>query len=318
MLITGSDLKLTNYVIQNFWYLPAALVLSTFNIDFVKLTNGVLGIALVNSLLTLGQFIQPDSPIVDWFLSSYGGPKSPDYIWLGHLSNIPEILVKSGAAMVGLFTGKHSLALFCLFVELISVKSSLSPKALIVVRVLNVIAGFLSASKIFVFGIVIVSLLSVKKNVLLLVTLLFFAMFFFLFGLDHRVLENVISILVEGDFFRIFESRYGNDGFFEKYNDIFSELTVWIVGLGSQAGPYKVSDNLYRSLVLLGGLPMLLSTLYVFMSLANFCRSREKNFFLFLIILFLAGLGVPSFWSSRTILIFFVMVFSYEKHIAVR
>lgn len=318
MLFTGSDLKLTNYVIQNFWYLPSALVISTFKVDFVKLTNAVLGIALVNSVLTLAQYLQPNNVIVDWFLSYYGGPKSSDYLWAGHLSNIPEILVKSGASMVGIFTGKHSIALFCLLVELISVKSSVSPKVLIIVRVLNVIAGFLSGSKIFVVGIFIVLFLSIRKNVVLLVTIFFMSLFFFFYGLDHRILENVILLLVEGDFMRIFESRYGDNGFFVKYNEIFRKPIVWILGLGSQAGAYKVSDNLYRSLLLLGGVPMLVSTLFVFMSLANFCRSQEKSFFLFLIILFLAGIGVPSFWSSRTNLIFFIMIFSYEKYIAVR
>lgn len=286
------------------------------------------------NLLCLAQWFYPNSDIVQFILLEYGGAQSDEYNYAGvNITNLASVEVMHGAAMTSLFSGKHTFAQFALM-TLASSLSYLKINQKSLLGKLGVIAslvgGFFTFSKIFIFGLPIFYLAneffySKKNNFIMLVGFLILCLVIPLVVLSTDlfdrayVLKDIFTAILSGNALSLVNSRFGEDGYLTEYNYIFLDFSTWIIGQGASAGDYKVSDNQYRSLILIGGLPYLLLFMYPLLLIhKNVVRFSSENawvapFAAYGVVILLSGLGAEVFWQPRitSLWIFFVLLLGH-------
>lgn len=282
-------------------------------------------ISIPISLLGILQRIDNSHFLVDYFLTYYGPPPSEAYSLenLGiatfkDYGSIGAITLFADASVISIFNGKHTLAVWSLFMMAIHIGSisdkyfSINRLILYTSLLLNIIVGFLSTSKIFIFGIIIfISLLFIlsrfRQKIYLLILLLFSLFTMFFAAIDNRILSDILNVLSSGSLFSIFESRFGADGYITSNNHIFNDPFVWLFGFGQGMSSTNLSDSQYRSLIGIGGVPYLfLFISFVFILLTLNWRYRHLSpyglsFFCLGIALIIGGSGIEVYWQGRVI-----------------
>lgn len=322
-------LRIINYQLylacgMGIWYVHHNTFTAGKNI-FIK---SLLVISIPISLFAVFQFYFKDSALTHFLLTWYNGEGSEDYEITANgmhetYNNLAAIEVLTGTSMTSIFTGKHSLAMFCMFIISLGLgakhddsMTSRSKNIAIAAILAAIIAGFFSTSKIFFFGIIIMfglyyfcnlskdTIFAVIAKILLVV---FFSITAIVLGDELRVLGNIINTVLSGDVLNIFSSRFGSDGYLSQYASVLNQPITWIAGLGAQAGAMKISDNQFRSILLIGGLPyfFLFFSFIIYLLILNW-RSRFHSpyslpFFSLGIALLFSSLGIEVYWQARTV-----------------
>lgn len=288
------------------------------------------GLLLFSILINLYPVIQWNfesySP-VSFLLELYGGLPSEDYT--GELPTLAAHEVMHKSAMTSIFTGKHTLAQFSLLIAAVSVSVFNMGKY----RLLAVLAficagigGVLSFSKIFLFGFPLLLLIisarrmSLIKLIAILATTIMIVVLVEVITplLDSiYVLQDVFIAILNGDVFSLIESRFGEDGYLTEANFIFYEPITWMWGQGAAAGLYRMADNQYRSILLLGGVIYFIAYLAPIIMLSNLlfrrdaCQKYLFPLFSYSIVIFIAGIGVEVFWQPRIVSLWVVICLAF-------
>lgn len=286
--------------------------------------NAILMISIPISLFALFQFYFTDHYLVTLLLEWYGGHGDAAYASeYTDLETLAAIEVLSKTSMTSIFTGKHSLAVFDLFVIALAVgahgegnRTRNGRYFLKVVIVLALISGWLSTSKIFFFGIAIFFVLALDVGRLMakagtialgvcfgLVSLTYFSE-------EMRVLNDLVELVLSGNIFEIFSSRFGGGtdvGYLgDKMEILFEPLTLFL-GQGAWAGKYSLSDSQFRSALLIGGIPyfLLIYGFVIYLLILNWRARHElpyaRPFFALGMAYLIGGTGIECYWQARTV-----------------
>lgn len=333
-LLVDADfpLQLTNYLTC---FLVGVAVWHTHRNLIIRRANDIIFAVTLFSipvnLYAIFQYAYPDHELTKLLLKIYNGPGHANYdvgMLLGDqyigFQTIAAGEVLGGTSMTSIFTGKHSLATFSLFslALAIGVATDASYRTgrrsyLYVIALAAAIAGgILSTSKVFVLGapIYFVGLalfyLRMKRASYalgILVVLVAAIIGASLMSDRFYVLGNILEAVSSGNVDRLFESRYGAQGYLTEHSQVFQDPLVWLVGMGAEAGSAKISDSQFRSIVLIGGIPYFLAFFAVPVYLLHaMWRARRLSmlavsFFCLGIAYFAASTGIEVYWQARTI-----------------
>ncbi len=281
---------------------------------------------LINLYPVIQWFFESYSP-VSFLLELYGGPPSEDYS--GELPTLAAHEVMHKSAMTSIFTGKHTLAQFSLLIAAVSVSVYNMGKH----RLLAVLAficagigGVLSFSKIFLFGFPLFLLMisarrmsTIKLIAILATTIMIVVLLEVITPLldTAYVLQDILIAILDGDVFSLTASRFGDDGYLTEANFIFDEPITWMWGQGAAAGLYRMADNQYRSILLLGGVIYFIAYLAPIILLSKLLLRRDagQNYlfplFSYSIVIFIAGIGVEVFWQPRIVSLWVVICLTF-------
>lgn len=308
------------------WYFHRNLLISGRSLFVISL----LTVSIPITLFSAFQYFYVDHPVTLFLLDWYNGPgkESYDTSFLGEVgegrNTIAAMTVLTGTSMTSIFTGKNSLAMFCLFIIAIAMGArrdtfliGLPPKAIANIALASAaIGGFFSTSKVFFFGIIIYSTLifftssawrkAVKLGAAMLMAIALIAAAFTL-GDELRVLGDLIRVIQGVDIFRIFLTRFGEYGYLTQYNYVFYEPLTWIAGHGAEAGGFLISDSHYRAVLVFGGLPFffIFSSFVLYLLVQNWKARRLSPyalpFFALGVTLLFSAIGIPVYWTARIV-----------------
>jgi hypothetical protein len=251
---------------------------------------------LVNFLAFL-QYFFPESSIVLYLLKIYGGKSDLDIEnqlsssgYFGY-SSMAALSVLLGKRAVSIFNGMQGLATFNLVIISISIGFLKSEKNLkktivgILTLLFSIIGGFLSASKTFIFGLVLFIIIysfikiTFRKIINFFIYFLLFSSLLIILSNENQVIKDIYSIFKSANFSNIFSSRFSSDtGYLSDVNEILYSPVTFLLGQGSNAGKYKYADFEYRQIYLIGGVFFFL-VYYSFLLYIIFTNwnSRNKN-----------------------------------------
>lgn len=284
------------------------------------------------NLYSVFQYSQPNHWITDFLLLIYNGPGEEFYsvntvlgdnTFISDHQTIAAIEVLSGTSMTSIFTGKHSLAMFCCLIITLASGALRDPRLhsrekmiSIVAIVSSVIGGVFSTSKIFIVGAPILGLMivpwrqvMVKPKTILGSAIIFVAsvVWMGLIGREIGVVDNILNRVLGGDLDKLFITRYGEYGYFaDAIGDLTSPLTL-LFGHGSSSGELSLglADSQFRSVLLLGGIPYFLLYFAFILFIQWVCWVRRWDsayawpFFSLGVVLLLAGSGIEVYWQAR-------------------
>lgn len=300
-------------------------------LDWLKSIRVLVLFGIITNMYALFQWLWESSPLVQILLELYGGVASSDYT--GDFGTLSALEVMTKSSMTSIFTGKHTLAQFSLLILALSqilwrAKQSRRLAAFGIIS--SIVGGSFSFSKVFFFGLPIYMIMSIffsyrrslrKKLGELLILSTSVAMMSAIMYDSSYVLSGIFSAIVESGGLSLLDSRYGLDGYLTEKNYIFSDLLTWLFGQGADAGQYRMADNQYRSLILLGGIPYLIlfiaPILYLWhlMHKSSRIHAFTSPLLSYNTMLFFAGIGVEVFWQPRivTLWVFIVLVTYYAN-----
>lgn len=231
-------------------------------------------------------------------------------------SKTAEIL--SGGQAISVFTGMQGLAIYCLFIFSVSL-GSLKDEAMkeykifsTVILIWSIYTGFLTGSKTFTFGLIIfLILIFLYKPTIKSIFLIILSSLLLLFTSIYSYQNNdILNIIMNGNFYNIFSSRFGSSGYLTDVMDITYQIDTILFGLGIDALNFKYADNQFRQVLIAGGLVFFIfyyATLILFTYIIykkNKYNSYSINLFFLSIIFLIAGIGMDIHFQARVIVIF--------------
>ncbi|NKW71672.1 hypothetical protein HGD85_01550, partial [Rhodobacteraceae bacterium R_SAG10] len=249
-------------------------------------------------------------------------------------ASLASLALLGGGRVSSVFVGPHAFAVFNIVaVGLLTgaLRDSKLPRTMKMlswlVLGLTIFGGLLSTSKVFFFGILVfglgilvTNLHSLRSMIGAIVMAVAALVLVFYLASEIRVLGNLFSILLEGDWWRIFETRFGKGaggGYFQDVQGIIFHPFTLIFGQGGQAGQYKYSDFEYRQVMLVGGIPLFIMFYALFLYLqVEFYRRRKTNpyaipFFLVGLVLLIAATGIGTHLQGRSITLWQLLGFIF-------
>lgn len=267
------------------------------NKDIIFVIKAIIIISLVVSLLSLISitfFGSTHNPLMEFFVQNY------------HLH--PAAL--SGMfRFPGLWMQPASFGIYFIFFSFFVISFNI-PKVYLLLLFLN---GFLANSKVFVFSIpvVILMMINFKKikirfnfKTILIWSILIIAIFA-LFNIFSEEILRVIDYMK-----RFFENPLAGRGEnFVMQNIIYILKTAPLFGNGFTKNPvigeiYGTWDSLYNAELTFGGITFLIFRFFIIYYLFNLAFSNisnKKNILLLILILYAAGIGIPTFFQQRII-----------------
>ena len=229
-------------------------------------------VSIVVNLFAVLQVIDPTNDLVRFSLYWYGGTGSQQLEYEG-FNTMAALTLLGGGQAVSIFGGMQGLAVFDLFVVALGIgmtnDSALSRRAKflgIIGLFLGLVGGLFSGSKTFIFGsfifwatLIFIGVPTKRKICYMLAFLILFLSIFYYFASGFRVVGDRWNLIVEGNLWRIFETRFGTpygEGYLSHVMAKTYEFYTLFLGLGSFASLYKYTDFEFRQVILVGGLPL--------------------------------------------------------------
>jgi hypothetical protein len=286
------------------------------------LTLAITAIAL-NALAAL-QIFAPDAELVFQLLSLYGGRESDPGTYGSYTTKAAEVLLGGGQA-ISIFTGMQGLAVFDLFFVAIALGAlsdafhTATKAAVLVALICAISGGLLTGSKTFIFGFVIFSsllvLISLRSMGWVAIGLAMFGLFLSIARQHSYQVEDILTHVTNLEPHQLLASRFGEEGYLTEVMHIVFDPVTLLFGIGADAANYRYSDNQFRQIVLMGGIPLLFLYYSALIALLLVCWNKRngsayaKPLCALAVVYLIAGVGMDVHFQARTIVLWVLLTF---------
>lgn len=325
LMLFYEDFLQTIQIINQYSYILSGIGIYFFfknKINYKSLIKYLYCLSLYVYVYAFLQVFNSESAIILLLNSLYEGTTSLEPLYGSYFSKSAEIL--SGGQAISIFTGMQGLAIYCLMIMSIAlgslkdIKMQRFRKFSIIMICISLYIGFLTGSKTFAFSLIIYLVLVLlyeptKKMIILTISSFILLFITSLFSYQNN---DILNIILNGNFSQIVSSRFGSDGYLNDVMYITYQIDTLIFGLGIDALKFKYADNQFRQVLIAGGAFFFL--IYYFSILLwmrlMYKRRRYNSYsrylFFLSIVLFIAGVGMDIYFQARVIvLLVFVSLF---------
>jgi len=309
--------------------------------NYVKIIKGILIASLFLNILSLMQYFTISKDFIIRLMDFYGGAKSEAYKGYGTLAALTAIAAKRSTSLFAhpMAFAMHNLIMIALLLGIYKDKlffkqgiyKKFSNAWIIPFLLINIFGGIFSMSKTYFFSLLLLlsfegahifylSKLKISAKKIIMILLGLFAV---IYPVKVYILEgksylgNIIDMLISGEFYRIFSSRFSSKGYLEETGtlDAAFDSFNFLFGMGRGIYNYAWADSGYLQVLMVGGIFFTLIyysfiiSLIVKLARNNYLRGMGTSFAILMIVLLIANVGVFVFIFPRVSFLLFMFIF---------